>query len=104
MTLRHHVPLVLGKLRLELRRAHVKPDQARALLRRVCGDVDFVLEVGLRRLRRHVDAGSREVELPAVVDTAQAGLFVTAEEQAGTTMRAILRDDADVAVSVAEGD
>ena len=44
--------------------------------RRVGAGAHLVLEVGLGRLRRHVDAGAGRVELPAVVDAAQAFLFV----------------------------
>src|SRR5690606_23492015 len=37
-------------------------------------------KVALRRLRRHVDARAGDVELPSVVDAAQALLLVAAEE------------------------
>src|SRR3972149_4343450 len=96
--------LVLGQGRLLLLRSHVDPDQAAPLRRRVSRRLDLLLEVRLRRLRGHVDAVAFRVELPAVVDAAQAALLVAAEEEAGAPVRAGLRDEADAAVRVAEGD
>ena len=64
----------------------------------------LVLKVGLGGLVGHVDAVAVDVELPAVVDAAQAGFFVAAEEQGRAAVRAVVLDQADLAVGVAEGD
>ena len=55
------------------------------------------LKLRLGRLGRHVDAGAGRVELPAVVDAAQAVLLVTSEEHRGAAVRAGVGDDADLA-------
>src|SRR5690606_40923450 len=65
---------------------------------------DLVLEVALRRLRRHVDTGAGDVELPAVVDAAQAVLLVAPEEHGGAAVRTGVRDQADLTRSRAEPD
>ena len=43
----------------------------------------------------HVDAASFDVELPAVVDAANAALLVAPEPEVGAAVRAMLIDDAD---------
>ena len=101
---RHVEVLELGHLRLELGWAHVGPDHSGALSAGVGLDLDLVLEVALGGLRRHVDAFTVHVELPAVVYATEAGLLVAAEKEAGSTVRAVVVDEADVAVGVAEGD
>src|SRR5690606_9334342 len=69
-----------------LARAHVGPDDATALVRAVRLRVHLVLEIALGGLRGHVNAGARDVEFPAVVDAAQAFLFVAPEEQRGASV------------------
>ena len=66
--------------------------------------MDLVLEVVLRRLVQHVDAVAGHVELPAVIDAAQAALLVAAEVQRDAAVRAELVDQPDLAVGVAERD
>ena len=44
------------------------------------------------------------IELPAVIDAADAAFLVAAEPEIGAAMRAILVDDADHAAGVAEGE
>ena len=102
--LRHLRPLELGHRRLQLGRAHVDPDDVAHLRRGVGGDLHLVLEVALGGLGGHVDAVAVHVELPAVVDAAQPGLLVAAEEEAGATVRAVVVDDAHDAIGVAECD
>jgi hypothetical protein len=82
----------------------VGPDQAAPLPDRVGARAQALLELVLGRLVRHVDALPVDVELPAVVDAAQAALLVAAEEQAGTAVRAELVEPAEAALAVAEGD
>ena len=93
-----------GQRRRLLARAHVGPDEARALGHLVGLGLDAVLEVLRRRHVRHVEAVAFDVELPAVIDAAQAAFLVAAEEQRGAAMRAAMLHDADAAVGVAEGD
>ena len=106
------IALVLGQVQhLERRQlgrllalAHVGPDEARALDHLVGLGLDAVLEVLRRRHVRHVEAVAFDVELPAVIDAAQAAFLVAAEEQRGAAVRAAMLHDADPAVGVAEGD
>ena len=52
----------------------------------------------------HVDADAGDVELPAVVDAAQALLLIAAPEQGRAAMRAVAVQHADLAGGIAEGD
>jgi hypothetical protein len=63
-----------------------------------------VLELVLLRLVQLIDAGAADVELPAVIDAAQAALLVAPEVERHAAMRAIFLDEADAALGVAEGD
>src|SRR5579859_1237629 len=60
---------------------HVDPDDASGFFGRIGRSSDFVLEVGLGWLVRHIDARAVGSELPAVVDAPDATFFVSAEEQ-----------------------
>ena len=53
-----HVGLEVGQRRRRRARAHVDPDEAAALLRRVGARAHLVLEVRFGGLGRHVDAGA----------------------------------------------
>src|SRR5205823_1088941 len=68
--------------------AHVGPDDAVALDAGIGGCLDLGPEVAFGRLRRHVDALPRDIELPAVVNAAQAFFFIAAEEQRRTAVGA----------------
>jgi hypothetical protein len=70
----------------------------------ISADAHLVLEVALGRLGGHIDAGAGRVELPAVVDAAQTGLFVASEEQRCAAVGTGLREESDLAVRVAECD
>jgi hypothetical protein len=72
-------------------------------LGRVSDSADFVFEVGFWRLIGHIDTAPRNVELPAVVDAAQAVLLVSSEEERRTSMRAIVRRNANVANRISKG-
>jgi len=87
-----------------LGRAHIRPHDAAQLAGRIRGDADLVLEVVFLRLVHHVDAGAGHVELPAVIDAAQAAFLVASEIERDATMRAELLDQADAALGVAERD
>ena len=85
------------------RRAHVDPDDAGALHDLVGLGLDLLLEAR-RRQARHVDAVAGDVELPAVVDAADAAFLVAAEEQRRAAVRAAVVHDADAAGAVAKRD
>jgi len=82
--------------------SHVRPDDPAGLVRRVGGGPDLLGEASA--LDRHVDALAAPVELPPVVDAAQPALLVSGVVQAGTTVRAVLVDEAYLAVGVPKGD
>src|SRR5579875_599725 len=97
-------PFEIGRAGLMLLGSHIGPDDAAALDRRIGFDLDAVLHRAGRRLARQIDTSARRIELPAVIDAAQAAFLVAAEEQRRAPMRAISIDEADRAVAVAEGD
>ena len=97
-------PFHRGERRGRAARAHVRPDDAAALLTWIRDGSDLVLEIALGRLVRHVETAPGDVELPAVVDAAQAMLFVAPEEQRCAPVRAVQAQDARAAGAVAESD
>jgi hypothetical protein len=84
--------------------AHIDPDQAVALGNLVGLGFDFLRVVLTRRCVRHIDTITRGVELPAVIDAADAVLLVAPEEQGGAAMWAAVIQDPDPAGAVAERD
>jgi hypothetical protein len=64
----------------------------------------LVLEVLVRWHVRHVEAVAFSVELPAVIDAADAALLVAPEEQRCATMRAAVIHDADATRRIAKAD
>src|SRR5712691_3849500 len=100
----HDGPLELRQFGLFVAWTHVHPDRSAPLAGRVRLDVNLVFEVALGRLAGHVYAGALGVELPAVVDAAQATLFVSAEKERRAAVRTEGADDANLAVGVAERD
>jgi len=89
--------LELGQRRRLLRLAHIDPDQAVALLHRIRFGAHLILEILMLGQVRHVGAASVGIELPAVVDAADAAFLVAAEEQRGAAMRAAVIHDPDLA-------
>jgi hypothetical protein len=84
-----------------VRGSHVDPDEAAGLP----GGVGFVLHLvrkAARGLRRHFQDVPVHVELPAVIEAAQAALLVTAQRQRGLPVRAGLAEYAEPALRVAE--
>src|SRR5215208_5580220 len=104
VAVRNDRPLQLGQRRAQLRWTHVRPDKTAALLRRIRDRVDLVLEIRLRRLVRHVETVSVDIELPAVVDAAQPRLLISAEEQGCAAVRAVVLNEANLASGVAKSD
>ena len=74
-------------------KAHVGPDHAVAFDAGISLCADLVLEVGLCRLGRHVNASPRHIELPAVVDASQAFFLVATEEQGCATVGTSVLDN-----------
>ncbi len=97
-------PFVIGRRRLLVLRAHIGPDDAAALDRRIGLDADVALHRARGRLARQIDAFAGGVEFPAVINAAQAAFLVAAEEQRRAAMRAVRIDQADGAVRIAKGD
>ncbi len=95
-------PLEERRVGLLVGRAHVGEHQARDLVGRVGLNAHLVSEIRLGWLGRHVNALPVDVELPAVIDAAEAALFVAAEPEVGAAVRATRVDDADPAIRVAE--
>src|SRR3954469_10003507 len=79
LLLRRGCPFELWQLRFELWRAHVQPDQSRPFTNGVTNQSNFVLELGLWWLGRHVHALATDVEFPAMINTAQAAFLVSAQ-------------------------
>lgn len=84
--------------------AHVHPHQAVAFGRAIGLGMHLVLEFLARRHVGHVHAVPSHVELPAVVDAADAAFLVAAQVERGAAMRAAVVEDADASLRVAKGD
>ena len=89
---------------LQLGRAHVDPDHAAFVDGLVGGLLDLLGEPAAGRLVGHVHAGAVGVELPAVVDAAQALFLVATPEQVGVAVRAPGVQDGGAAAGGPEGD
>ena len=98
---RHGGPLHLWQLRRRAR-THIDPDGVAKLTHGISVHADLILKITLGGLAGHVDARARGVELPAVVDAAQAAFLVAAEEQRRTPVRTEGADRANLAVGVAK--
>src|SRR5262249_22938045 len=64
-----------------------KPRSGRRGELSVSRDVDLLFKVALGRFGRHVDAVAGDIKFPAVVDAADAALFVASEVEGGAAMR-----------------
>jgi hypothetical protein len=84
--------------------AHIGPDHVAPFPHRIGLDPDQVLGVEVGIGGRHVDAAAVGVELPAVIDAADAAFLVTPHPEIGAAVRTILIDHADHAACVAEGE
>ena len=99
-----HVRLEVGQWWWRLAPAHIGPDHAAALDAGVGNRVHLVLKIALLWLAWHVDAGAGAVELPAVVDTAQAVCLVAAVKERGAAVRAGVLEQSHLAGGDAEAD
>ena len=85
-------------------RAHVAPDKPAGFACRIGFMLHAVGYEAVGRLRRHLDDVAVYVELPAVIEAAQAAILVAREHQRGAPVRAIFVEHADAAFGVAEND
>src|SRR5262249_385773 len=76
----HRGPFETGERRLLFGRAHVAPDELAGLHAGVGLDPDLVFERQAFGGVWEVDAFPGDVELPAVIDAAEAALFIAAKE------------------------
>src|SRR5262245_17175697 len=99
----HLRPGEIGQRRLQCRWSHVGPDNAADFHRWVGRGTNLILEMQFARLIHHVDTAALNVELPAVVDTAQATLFIAAKKQRYPPMRTVLLEKPDTTGRVTKG-
>src|SRR5205809_5683012 len=83
MALRHLRPLESGGCRYQLARSHIGPNHPAHLGGRISRQVNLVTE--LLRLVHLIDTVAGDVELPAVINAAQARLLVASEPQRGAS-------------------
>src|SRR5215472_9607814 len=95
-------PLESGGRGHLLARTHIGPDDPADLGRRIGGQVNLVAE--LLRLVHLIEAIAVDVELPAVIDAAQAGFLVASEPQRSAAVRAKLIDQTDAVLAVTKAD
>ncbi len=100
---RYQPDLELRQLGHGLLRSHIDPDQVGPFAGRIGQQPDSVLVAGVQRRGRQVEALAVDVELPTMEGAANAAFLVAPEVEVGAAMRAMLFDDADTAVAVAEG-
>src|SRR5712691_6220743 len=103
MCLGHLRPGEIGRRRLQCRWSHVDSDNATDFHRRVGRGMNLILEMQCFGLVHHVDTVALNVELPAVVDTAQATRFIAAKEQRYPPMRTVLLEQPDTTCRVTKG-
>src|SRR5439155_15013726 len=104
LAFREHVRFEVGQGRRGLAWTHVRPDDPAALYAGIGYGADLALEVAFGGLGGHVDAGAGDVELPAVVDAAQALFFVPTEEERRSSVRAGVLDKAELPRRRPKGD
>src|SRR6266571_8524756 len=100
MRRRHLGPGELGERWLQLRWSHVGPDNAADFHCGIRRGTNLVLEIQLFWLVHHIDTVTVNVELPPVIDAAQATLLVAAKKQRYALMWAVLLEQSDTALRV----
>ena len=99
---RHLRPFESRRRRHLVARPHIGPDHPADLGGRIGGQADLVTE--RLRLVHLLDAIAVHVELPAVINAAQAGFLVAPEPQGGAAVRAELVDEPNASLAVAKAD
>src|SRR5882724_11838440 len=89
MRLRYLGPGELGERRLQLRWSHVGPENTADFHHGIGRGTHLMLEMQFFWLVHHIDTATIHVELPSVIDAAQATLLVAAKKQRYASMRAI---------------
>jgi len=95
-------PGIIGQRRLFFSRPHIGPDDAALFDRRIGGDADF--RAKFPWLVHLFGAIPVDVELPAMIDAAQAVFFIAAKPQRGQAVGAIFFDHANAAIGRPERD
>ena len=85
---RHGRPLEFGRRRRMLRRPQIRPDDAAQLQSRISRSRHFGWKIAVRRLVHHIHALAVHIELPAVIDAAQAAFLVATQPKRRQPMRA----------------
>ena len=85
-----------------LRRPHIGPHEAARFARRIRFVLHAIEDEAVVRLRRHLDDVAVHVELPAVIEAAQAAVLVAGKEQRRPPVRAVFVEHADAALAVAK--
>jgi hypothetical protein len=106
---RHLRPFEVGEFRLQLGRSHIGPHNFAALDTGISARVELCLDARERLLAnlRHawdIDADAADIEFEAVIDAAQAALFIAAEEERSRAVGTALMQQADPAACVAKKD
>ena len=101
---RHLGPGEFRQRRHLLGRPEVCPDDTAKFAGRISRQPHLVLELMLLRLVQLIDAGAGHVELPAVIDAAQAALLVAPEEERCASVGAELVEQPHAPAGVAERD
>ena len=104
MGLRQVHPVEMRHLALLVGRPHIGPEDAAPYRCRVGGQTYLLTEVAVGRFRGKLGAIAVDVELPAVIDAADATFLVAAKKQVRAPMRTVPVDEADPPLSVAKGD
>jgi hypothetical protein len=95
-------PMEVGERWLLLTRPHVRPQDIALLVHRVSGGLHSMADHALGRLARRVEDVSRYIELPAMVETPQAALFIAPQVKGGPPVRTILWNEPHSPLAVAE--
>ena len=91
---RHLGPFIVGKQRHLVPRPEIGIDDAAGFMRGVSSVTQFFPEVAVAGLCWRIKYVAVHVVFPAVVDAAQAALFVAAVEKRGSAMRTTLAEQA----------
>src|SRR4029077_18111528 len=96
-------PFIVGKQRHLVPRPGIGIDDAAGFMRGVSSVTQFLPEVAVTGLSRRIKYAAVDVVFPAVVDAAQAALFVAAVEKRGSAVRTTLAKQPDAPPAVAKG-
>src|SRR5215470_17766398 len=100
MRLRELRPFKQRQSRTLFRRTHVCPNDPSALYGRIGFETDLRLERGIGRQVEHVEAVTRDVEFPTVINTTETVFLIAPEKKGCATMRAELVDESQPAGGV----